>query len=122
MKVTPEELFAFGSAGSPKPPRRGIDVFPDADGLIHPESPPLPRGMSTFADVNGAPLTGRYHRLPKGTTLPEGLEVVADGKYVQARSSHDPTHHSIYPTVTMTEERFTALYLGLPWTLAGKKK
>src|SRR6476620_5222201 len=110
MKVTTEDLFSFGSATSPKLPWQGIGVFPDANGIVHPESPPLPRGASTFADVNKAPLTGRYHRLPKGTILPEGLEVIADGSDVQARSTHEPTHHTIYPTSAMTEQQFCTLF------------
>jgi len=122
MKETPEDLYSFGSATSPKLPRQGIDVFPDAHGTIHPEAPPLPRGASTFVDVDKAPLTGHYYRLPKGTILPEGLEVIADGSDVQARSTHEPTHHTIYPTSTMTEQQFTSLFLNLPWTRAGKKK
>lgn len=122
MKVTPVDLFAFGSAESPKPPRRGIDVFPDEVGFLDAELPPLPRGASTFADVNQAPLTGRYHRLPQGTALPEGIEVVSDGRDVQFRSSHEPPHHTVFPSVRMAEERFLSLYLSLPWKLAGKKK
>ena len=121
MKVTPADLFAFGSSTGPKPPRPEIDVFPDEYGWLQPESPPLPRGMSTFADVAFAPLTGRYHRLPQGTPPPEGLEVVADGKDVHGRSSHEPTHHTIYPTSAVKVERFRDLYLGLPWIAAGKK-
>jgi len=34
----------------------------------------------TFGDIQYAPLTGHYHKLDKDTLLPEGLDVVADGR------------------------------------------
>lgn len=116
------DLFAFGNRDGPRPPRDGIDIFPDASGMISSQSPPLPHGASTFADVSQAPLTGQYHRLPAGTQLPEGLNVVADGVDVIPNSPHPSTHHTIYPSRTMLSDEFVQLYNDLPWEYAGKKK
>ena len=122
MKVTPTDLFAFGNTAGPKRPKIGRDVLPDAAGMIGPEQPPLPRGSSSFGDVTYAPLKGHYWRLPAGTALPEGLEVVADGREVNRQSTHEPTHHTIYPTVRVQVDQFVQAFLGLPWQYGGRKR
>jgi hypothetical protein len=99
-----------------------MDVFPDSSGMIGPESPPLPRGASTFGDVGQAPVTGHWHTLLQGTLLPEGLGVVADGVAVLSGSPHSPTHYTIYPAVAMPVDQFINLFLHLPWQYGGNKK
>jgi len=89
--------------------------------MVGPENPPFPNGASTFADPQQAPLTGHYHRLPQGTLLPNGIDVVADGSDVNANSPHPPTHHTIYPAAAVQMAQFIQLYLGLPWQYVGKK-
>ena len=121
MSVTPTDLYAFGSRDGPRPPRVGFDVKPDSAGMLEPGKPPFPRGVSTFADPAQAPLTRHYHKLPKGTPLPEGLDVLADGVDVNKASKHRAGHHTIYPVVRMHLDQFTELYLKLPWEYAGKK-
>jgi len=98
-----------------------VDIFPDAAGMVGPESPPLPRGASTFADVAVCSLHGGFHLLPQGTELPDGLAVIADGVDMDRNSPRSPTHHTLYPTVRMPVERFVELVLKLPWQYAGRK-
>jgi hypothetical protein len=124
--VVPVDLYAFGNRSGPRPPRPGDgvrerDLVPDASGHIGPESPPFPRGASTFADLEQARqlLRGHFHRLAAGTPLPEGLGVVADGRDANARSENPPSHHTIYPTLRMPVARFLELFLGLPWAYEG---
>ena len=121
MTATPTELYVFGSRAGPRRPRLMLDVFPDANGMVGPEHPPLPRGPSAFADLSYALLTGHWHVLPKGTLLPEGVEVVADGIDAHAGSPLPATHHTIYPAVRMPMAQFIALFMGLPWHYGGKK-
>jgi hypothetical protein len=89
--------------------------------MVGPETGPTPAGASAYADPFLAPLSGHYHRLPAGTELPEGFEVIADGREVIPDSPHEPTHHTIYPAAPMTYDRFVELYSGLPWKYGGKK-
>ena len=90
--------------------------------MIGPESPPLPRGPSTFADPAKAPVSGHWHRLPQGTPLPEGLAVIADGLDVEPHSLNPESHHTIYPTKRMHVDEFIKLFVGLPWQHGGRKK
>jgi hypothetical protein len=122
MKVTPTDLYAFGSLTGPRPPRLNIDIVPDGAGMVGPEAPPFPNGASVFADPMKAPLRKNYHRLPAGTQLPEGLEVVADGKEVDSKSLHGFTHHTIYPAIRMPSDQFLELVKNLPWQHAGYKR
>jgi len=92
-------------------------------GLVGPEKPPFPAGASTFADPEKAPLSGHYFRLAKGTRLPDGFGVVADGKDVRDDSPHEEGHHTICPAAQMTPEQFTERFLReLKWEYAGNKK
>jgi hypothetical protein len=115
------DLYAFGSKARPRAPRRGIDLIEVVPGQVGPEKPPFPRGASTFADPQQAHLSGHYHRLPQGTLLPDGVQVVADGRDVHPESPNDPSHHTIYAGNPMTPERFIDGFLSLPWEYAGKK-
>ena len=115
------DLYAFGNKAGPRPPRSGTDVFPDVGGILAPQTPPFPEGASTFANPSQAPLTGQYHRLPAGTELPSGLDVVADGLDVNVASGHPATHHTIFNTVEMAFDRFVDLFASLPWQYGGKK-
>jgi hypothetical protein len=117
----PRDLYAFGNTQGPRPPRPGKDVFPDALGQIGPESPPFPNGASAFGDPKAAPLTGHFHRLPKGTHLPDGIKVVADGADVNPRSPHPRTHHTIDPSKPMPYNDFVEKFMKLPWEYVGKK-
>ena len=93
--------------------------------MVVPQVAYAPRGASTFGDPidpDRTEPTGHFHRLAAGTVLPEGLEVIADGRDVLPGSLHPRTHHTIYPTVPMTFDRFVELYLDLPWQHAGKRR
>jgi hypothetical protein len=124
--VTLVDLYAFGSRKGPRPLRFGpegrIDLAPDKEGMVGPEEPPLPAGASTFGDPYRTTLTGHFHRLPKGTPLPSGLEVVADGPEIHPESVNQPTHHTLYPTRRMSKDEFNGLFLGLPWGSGENKK
>ncbi len=125
MTVTPTDLYAFGGPrGGPRPPRPNIDLIPDSSGMIGPERPPQPlNGASAFSDAGKAPLRGNYYLLPRGTPLPDGLAVVADGNDVLPGSPHPEGHYTIYPTIRMTPSEFTKLFANLPWQgPAGKKR
>lgn len=122
VKRLDTDLYAFGGKTvGPRPPRVGTDVFPDADGMLLPQTPPFPNGASTFADPGKASLTGPYHRLPAGSELPPGLDVVADGLDVNLASPHLETHHTIFNTVEMAVDRFFDLFANLPWQYGGRK-
>ncbi|MCM0589486.1 MAG: hypothetical protein HEQ35_10695 [Gloeotrichia echinulata IR180] len=110
-------LYAFGNRISPRPPRLSIDILVEKD-LVKPTQPPT--GASTFADIQYAPLTGHYYKLDKGTLLPVGLGVIADGKEVGG--THSPTHHTIYPCREMPFSEFVEKFLNCGWVYAGKKE
>jgi hypothetical protein len=97
------------------------DLSSDESGRIAPEAPPLPRGVSVYANVAFAPLTGHYHLLPAGTVHPEELGLAADGQDVIPESDRPESHHTIHPVVEMTAERFVELVMALPWIYGGKK-
>lgn len=119
MALTPVDLFAFGSKSKgPRSPRMGIDFFPDEEGMVGPE---VADGASTYADPTKSPLTGHYFRIPAGTELPHGLDVVADGQDLRPDSEHQPTHHTIFPVQRMKWERFVELFEKLPWQYVGKR-
>jgi len=117
----PVDLFAFGNAQAPRPPRAGQDVDVDENGMIEAGSPPEPAGASTFADPAVAQLTGHMWRLPAGTSLPAGLLVMADGRDVLPAGEQAPTHHTIYAAHRMPFDLFVALFASLPWSPAGRK-
>ena len=81
---------------------------------------PSLKGASTFGDPKMAPLTGHYHRIPRGVLVPPGLGVVADGPEVNG-STNPPTHHTIYPKVSMPFKTFVEKFFELPWEYAGKQ-
>ena len=120
MATTPVDLYAFGNRSGPRPPRLGKDIFADAAGLVGPEAAPRPEGASTVADLSKTRLQGHYHRLPAGTALPAGLDVLANGSDVIAASLRGPSHHTIYAAVAMSFARFVQLYLSLPWQYGGR--
>jgi hypothetical protein len=125
-KVTPTDLHAFGGSPQgpnpgPRPVRPGTDITPNAQGMVGPESPPFPHGASTFGNPIKAPLTGHYWKIPKGTSLPKGFDVMPDGVDVNPTSIFAETHHTIFPCVEMTFDNFNRGFLGLPWEYGGKK-
>jgi hypothetical protein len=119
--ATKADLFAFGSRSGPRPPRHGIDYVVDALGMVGPEQPPFPAGASLFADPQQAPLRGHFHRLAAGTTIPAGLEIVADGIDVHSNSIHPATHHTLFPITKVAPHQFVSAFLALPWQYSGRK-
>lgn len=115
--VVATTLYAFGNRQRPRPPRSGKDIAVESD-KVKPTQPPT--GASTFGDIQYAPLTGHYHKLDKNTLLPEGLDVVADGRDVGG--SRSPTHHTIYPSREMLFTEFVDKFLGIRWIYFGKKE
>lgn len=105
--AVPATLYAFGNRQRPRLPRPGKDIAVESDG-VKPTQPPT--GASTFGNIEYAPLTGHYHKLDKDTLLPEGLDVVADGRDVGG--SHSATHHTIYPSREMLFAEFVEKFLG----------
>lgn len=79
----------------------------------------LLRAGIDIRDVNKAPISGTYHRLPAGTELPDGIDVVADGKDVGGL--HAATHHTICPSKRMSGQTFIEKFKNMPWVKAGKK-
>ncbi|MBR8832842.1 MAG: hypothetical protein DSM106950_02060 [Stigonema ocellatum SAG 48.90 = DSM 106950] len=115
--IVPVTLYAFGNRKSPRPPRPNIDIVVDKD-LVKPTQPPV--GASTFGDIRYAPLTGHYYRIDKGTLLPEGLAVIADGEDVGG--NHSPTHHTIYPALEMSFSEFVEKFNACGWIYTGKRQ
>lgn len=110
-------LYAFGNRTSPRSPRPNIDIAVDKD-FVKPTQPPT--GASTFADVGFAPITGHYYKINKGTLLPIGLAVIADG--IDVGGTHSPTHHTIYPAFEMYFSEFVEKFLDCGWIYVGKKE
>jgi RHS repeat-associated protein len=116
--TTPEDIYAFGNASGPKGGRPSdfgkentsdeIGPYPDAGGKYS--------GASTLTKpgLDRTPLSGKYHKLPAGTQLPEGLGFHADGKDVGGSMSYG--HRTIYPTESMSFRDFNDKVKGLPWT------
>jgi len=69
-----------------------------------------------------APLTGHYHVLLKGTVLPEEVNVIADGIDVVPNSTHGASPHTFYPPLENDFNKFSDIFVGLPWKYGGRKK
>ncbi|WP_254614952.1 RHS repeat-associated core domain-containing protein [Burkholderia pyrrocinia] len=119
------DLYAFGNASGPREPRiqgvntkpgQNADLIADAAGMV---GPTTEGGASTFGNVNKAPISGTYHKLPVGSELPDGIEVVADGKDVGG--AHAATHHTVCPSKRMSGQTFIEKFKNLPWIKAGKR-
>ena len=111
-------FYAFGNKTRPRPPRWDRDLhLKSKDDMVQP-SPKL--GASVFGNVNFAPLTGHFHKIPKTIPMPQGLAIIADG--IDVGGQHPSTHHTIYATECMPYDEFSMKFLSLPWTYAGKKK
>jgi len=102
------DIHAFGNASGPQAPRAGVDFEVGPDGMVVPQSGPLPVGASTFADPSQSGLAGIHHSIPAGTEMPPGFGIVADGVDVVPGSPHAATHHTIFPTQPMRLEQFCA--------------
>jgi RHS repeat-associated protein len=123
-RAVPTDLYAFGNTSGPRAPRASEDfgLASESDN-VSPELPPLPKGASAFGDPMLAPLTGHYWRVSRGILLPPGLAVVPDGSDFLPGSTRPPSHHTIYPTVTMPFQTFGSLFLGqIPWVYEGRKR
>lgn len=119
-RVVPTDLHGFGNSTVPRPPRPRDFEVEDSSSMLHPEDAEFRHGASTFDDPSGKPVKGHYHVLPRGTELPEGLGVMADG--VDVGGPMSAGHHTIYPTRPMSLDEFQQLYSGLPWEYGGKVK
>jgi hypothetical protein len=124
LERVPTDLYAFGNASKPRPPRiqghnlkpgQQPDIIPHEAGQV---GPATFGGASAFGEPAQAPLRGHYHVLPAGTELPEGLTVVADG--IDVGGSHAPTHHTVAPSKDMSPQEFEELFNNLPWQYGGK--
>ncbi len=121
-----EDLFAFGNASGPRPARPSDFGVESGSDLVGPYSPTAPTdyvgGASKFAspeDARGI-LSGPYQQLPAGSNIPDGLAVHADGADVGGNAPWG--HHTVYPTESMTLDKFNNLFSGLDWERAGKLK
>src|SRR5262245_36538092 len=101
MAKTAIDLFVFGNRNGPRAPRIGLDVVASDDGIIPPDSSPVPQGASAFADPRCSGLSGHFHRLPAGTELPVGWQITADGCDVLPESPLPETHHTLHIVVPM---------------------
>ena len=120
MATTPVDLFVFGNRKGPRPPRVGLDIVPDDQGILQPDRSPIPQGALSFADPLRSGLTGPYHKLPAGTELPSGFAVTADGRDVLPESPLPETHHTIHVVETMSADQFVETFLNLPWEYGGR--
>ena len=117
-------MGGFGSLQGPRAPRAKVDFLLDSEqGVVPAGELPRPMGASAFADpkVNERPV-GHYHRLGKGTPLPEGISVVRDDAEAVPGSDRPPTHHTFYAEAPMPYAEFVQKFLGLPWQYVEKKK
>lgn len=121
MAATPIDLYAFGSKQRPRPPRIGIDIFPDTSGVIAADTPPHVTGASLFGDPLACPLAGHYHRLAAGIEIPAELGLIADGIDVDPNNLYPALHHSLFAVVAVTSTDFVAYFNNLPWQYVGKK-
>lgn len=112
----PITLYAFGNKKQPRSPRQNKDIEVIND---HVNKTQPPTGASTFSNIEYAPLTGHYYRLEKNTTLPEGLDIIADGKDVGG--NHSRGHYTIYPSREMTFQEFVDKFINSGWIYTGKK-
>ncbi len=117
-------LVSFGNATKPADVRVPQDISVDANGDVSPPPQPVTaqsnvQGKSLYGDPAQAPLTGWWWWIPKNTTLPSGLAIIADGSDVGGTQS--PTHHTLYPTRAMPLSDFNQKYLSLGW-MKGQKK
>ena len=125
---TPEDLYAFGNASQPRKARPSDFEVDDVDDIVGgglaPSSPSDDvKGASTFISPQNAAevgLTGQYHRLEAGSTLPDGLAVHADGADVGGNRAWG--HRTIYPTREMPLSKFNDLFESMDWKHAGKIK
>ncbi|MGH6653975.1 MAG: RHS repeat-associated core domain-containing protein [Actinocrinis sp.] len=118
-QTTPEDVFGFGNASGPKggrPSDFGVANGSDEIGP-YPSGAGKYNGASTFtsAGLDKAPLSGKYHKLPAGTELPDDLGFCADGKDV-AGGTMSFGHRTIYPKQPMSVDSFVDKVKGLPWT------
>ena len=122
--ITNSNLYATGNKSKPRAlrideynlkPGQKADLYLGKNGLTTPNQ----GGASTFKTPEQLPLTGNYHKIPEGTTLPNGLAVKFDGQDVSGTMS--PGHATIYPTKPMKPETYVELYNSLPWEHIGKK-
>jgi RHS repeat-associated protein len=117
-------VYRFGNSRQVNPPRPDRDITPDRDGMVGPEFPPRPRGVSAFSNPETAPVRGWYYRIEKEAVAvsPYPLGIIADGMDVNPLSVLPPGHHTIYPAAKMTFQEYSdAIVYYLPWRRIGKK-
>lgn len=116
-QLKPREPRIAGYNWQPKHPGQEADFQLDENGMVIPVDGS--RGASLFAEIDAAPLSGHYHRLPPDVELPDGLAIRADG--IDSGGSQPRTHYTMYPTRLMRPEVFIELYFRLPWEYGGQK-
>ena len=115
--TVPEEVNAFGNASGPRDPRADIDFGVNSTSDTVGIGGDLRHGASTYTTdyLDDCGLNGHYWKLPSGTKLPDGLDVIPG-------STHKQGHRSIIPTKEMSLGDFIELFKKLPWEHGGKKK
>jgi YD repeat-containing protein len=87
------------------------DITKDQNDDVAAQSGPFPQGKSFWGDPDEARLNPPIYRIPKGSILPIGTALIADGKDVNPNSPHRRTHHTLYPIVKMPFNTFNTLVL-----------
>ena len=122
-----EDLWAVGNKAQPRPPRDSdLKVTDGSDmvGLGPKPTSPTDRvdGASTFIsyDALAENVKGQAHRLPKGSELPEGIAIHADGKDVGGNAPRG--HRTIYPESPMAYDEFCDKFSSMGWEYERKIK
>jgi RHS repeat-associated protein len=125
---TKVDVYAMGNSTQPRAPRieghnlkpgQTPDISVNSNGMVQSTS----KGASTFADptvFKEIGMEGQTHKLPAGTDLPEGFDIIADGEDVKGK--HKRSHHTISPCDEMLPESFIDKFLSLPWVKSIKIK
>jgi RHS repeat-associated protein len=124
---TDKDLYVFEKILVRKkdPNGKGDVTLDQDDNVANQSGKEFPEGKSFYSDKDKAPLTGIWYRIPAGSTLPVGTQMIADGRDVNPRSPHPEGHHTLYPTVKMPYDVFNTLVVGFIQTNfveTGRKK
>lgn len=81
--------------------------------LFDPANGVFGKGVSLTSDPLNAPLSGNYFRIPAGTQIPNGVNIIRDGSDLYPGSDRGPGHHSFYPTEATSGIDFNNAYKNL---------